>query len=53
LLAAALAIALVGSAVGLYVAARQTSLFALDRIQVAGAPPARGGRPRRRREVRP
>ena len=39
LLAAALAIALVGSAVGLYVAARQTSLFALDRIQVAGAPP--------------
>src|SRR4051812_16867144 len=39
LLAALVAIALVGGAVGLYVAARQTSLFALNRIQVNGAPP--------------
>jgi cell division protein FtsQ len=34
-----IALALVGGAVGLYVAARQTSLFALDRIEVTGAPP--------------
>ena len=39
LLAVVIALALVGGAVGLYVAARQTSLFALDRIEVAGAPP--------------
>ena len=39
LLAALVAIALVGGAVGLYIAARQTSLFALNRIQVNGAPP--------------
>lgn len=40
LLAVLFALALLGGAVGLYVAARQTSLFALTRIQVAGAPPA-------------
>jgi cell division protein FtsQ len=33
------ALAFVGSAVGVYIAARTTSLFALDRIEVAGAPP--------------
>ena len=33
------ALVLVGAAVGAYVAARQTSLFALHRIQVSGAPP--------------
>jgi cell division septal protein FtsQ len=39
LLAVVIALGLVGGAIGLYVAARQTSLFALDRIEVAGAPP--------------
>jgi cell division protein FtsQ len=39
LLAVVIALALVGGAVGLYLAARQTSLFALDRIEVTGAPP--------------
>lgn len=39
LLAVVIALALVGGAVGLYVAARQTSLFALDRIEVTGASP--------------
>ena len=38
LLAVVIALALVGGAVGLYIAARQTSLFALDRIEVTGAP---------------
>jgi len=34
------ALVLVSAAIGTYVAARQTSLFALDRIEVEGAPPA-------------
>ncbi len=39
LLVAAAAFALVVAAVGVYVVARQTSLFALDRVEVSGAPP--------------
>ena len=39
LLAVVIALVLVGGAVGMYIAARQTSLFALDRIEVTGAPP--------------
>ena len=39
LLAVLAAFVLVGAAVGTYMAARETSLFALDRIQVSGAPP--------------
>jgi cell division protein FtsQ len=38
LLVVGVVVVLVGAAVGAYMAARQTSLFALDRIQVSGAP---------------
>jgi cell division protein FtsQ len=40
LLAVLVVLVLVGSGVGAYIGARQTGVFALDRIQVAGAPPA-------------
>jgi cell division protein FtsQ len=40
LLIAPLALVLVGAAVGAYVLARQTGVFALERIEVDGAPPA-------------
>jgi cell division protein FtsQ len=44
LLVAAIALVLAGSGVGAYFGARETGIFALDRIQVAGAPPATAAR---------
>jgi hypothetical protein len=40
LLVVLVALVLVASGVGAYIGARQTGVFALDRIEVAGAPPA-------------
>src|SRR5581483_10614988 len=40
LLAVLAGLVFVAAGAGVYVAARQTSLFALDRIQIAGAPPS-------------
>jgi cell division protein FtsQ len=44
LLVVAIALVLVGSGVGAYFSARETGIFALDRIQVAGAPPTTAAR---------
>ncbi|HEY7602738.1 MAG TPA: FtsQ-type POTRA domain-containing protein [Gaiellaceae bacterium] len=44
LLVVAIALVLVGSGVGAYFGARETGIFALDRIQVAGAPPTTAAR---------
>jgi cell division protein FtsQ len=44
LLVVAIAFVLAGSGVGAYFGARETGIFALDRIQVAGAPPATAAR---------
>jgi cell division protein FtsQ len=44
LLVAAVALLLVASGFGAYFAARETGIFALDRIQVSGAPPSTAAR---------
>ena len=44
LLTVLVALVLAASAVGTYFLARQTGIFALDRIEVSGAPPATAGR---------
>jgi cell division protein FtsQ len=44
LLVVAVALALVGCGIGAYFGARETGIFALDRIQVSGAPPATAAR---------
>lgn len=44
LLVGAVALVIVASGFGTYFAARQTGIFALDRIQVSGAPPATAAR---------
>ena len=55
----AVALVLVGSGIGAYFGARETGIFALDRIQITGAPPSTAARIRaalaqlRRRKPRP
>jgi cell division protein FtsQ len=44
LLVVAVALVLVGSGVGAYFGARETGIFALDRIQISGAPPSTAAR---------
>ena len=44
LLVVAVALVLVGSSIGAYFGARETGIFALDRIQITGAPPSTAAR---------
>ena len=44
LLVVAVALALVGCGIGAYFGARETGVFALDRIQISGAPPSTAAR---------
>jgi cell division protein FtsQ len=44
LLVVAVALVLVGSGIGAYFGARETGIFALDRIQITGAPPSTAAR---------